>query len=205
MDTNDIWEVDTPKQVYVKVIKMLLHRGWVEQESLDSLVSGYDSEVEIHYIETNGTLPTGGVRITKVKLVIDLSADALDRFKTESFLKLEENCRNIFIFDQRTIGNMKLKFKTYDKPKDVYAHIDIIGLNILSIDHKNHTWAQDHQLVDNRLEIFKAGELWDMRLLMSIYHSDPQARYLGARIGDIIKISTEDQIKFRKVITGYGF
>jgi DNA-directed RNA polymerase subunit H (RpoH/RPB5) len=176
---------------------MLRYRGWIDDERMQEARENLTTDSDTTYIDL---LKEG----LKVKVVINLTSEAIDTSYIENSLKREEGVRTIFIYNHEYFSNPKLKFKNYDKPKDSKDHIEILSLKFLIINLSTHSWVSPHTISDKTLDIFKPGALWDSRLLMTIYHSDPMARYCGARIDDIIKIVTEDQIKYRKVIYGYA-
>jgi DNA-directed RNA polymerase subunit H (RpoH/RPB5) len=196
-ENSSIWTTYDTKFCFDKVLSMLQYRGLVDDNQMLRAREDLTTDSDTTYINL---LEEG----QKVKVIINLTSDAIDTSYIESSLKREEGVRTIFVYNGEYFSNPKLKFKNHDRPKDAKDHIEILSLKFLLINLNNHCWVSPHTIVDRNLDIFKPGGLWDSRLLMTIYHSDPMARYCGARIDDIIKIVTEDQIKYRKVIYGYA-
>ncbi len=193
-----IWSQYDSLYYIKKVLKMLIYRGWIDDKAYKEVLDNFESDSKIVYVNLKDN--------NKVKIVLNITSETLDSSYIDSILKREEGVkRTILIYNHEVVSNPKLKFKNHDKPKDSKDHIEILSCKHLIIDIVNHSWSSPHYIMDKTLPIFKPGELWDSRLLMTIYHSDANVRYCGARIDDIIKIVTEDQIKYRKVIYGYAF
>jgi len=199
MEDDSIWETHDVAYFYDKILNMLTYRGWMDSDLKQQAKEGFDSDSDSHTLSVRGPGD-----IVKVKVVINLSSEGLETSYIDSSMKKEEGTRVIFVYNHDLVSNPKLKFKNYDKPKDTKNHIEIHSTVSLILDIVDHCWSCLHSIADRSLGIFQPGAIWDSRLLPTIYHSDPQVRYIGARFDDIIKIVTEDQIKYRKVVMGYS-
>ena len=181
-----------------KVIDMLIYRKWLSKESGEEQKLNY-KEKEIYsfdiYINQHK-------KVKKIKLLVHLNEDDYDVMKMESVWSTNELSTMLFIVFSRNCGTSKY-IKNCDSESKYW--IEVMHTEMFHFNNINqHIWCSEHSIVDvEETTIFISGSLYDKRTLPTIFHSDNQIRYIGGKVNDIIKIKTNDSIKYRKCIFGY--
>lgn len=177
-----------------KIISMLIERNWISSPKGEEQKTKYNADDIPYYFEI--TLDKHDT-CKKVKLYVHLNYNDLDASKIDPVF--EENCK-LFIVYSRNCGTSKYikNFDSIDKP-----WIEIINSEIIQHDNQLHVWTGKHEIIHTKDDIFAEGGIYDYRTLPTIFHSDSQSRYIGAKHNDIIKITTIDQIKYRRCVYGY--
>ena len=194
-----MWIEYTNEKCFENILSMLKYRGWVTENEIKFAREKFEKSSDKNHI-TNIALSSTIGDYDEVTIIMYLEEDVIDLGKLDSYLRKDENVKKLFVYNPVLYSK---KIKVFDKPKDNFYWIEIINMNYLIIDLPTHYLSTKHAIVDKNLDIFSPGSIWDSRLLETIYHSDPQAKYIGAKINDIIKIITEEKIKYRKCIYGY--
>ena len=176
-----------------QVLNMLCYRGWLDEESKATTLATYDEQNIFKFSIKPQHIK--GTDITQCCVVLYLVNDAIDNI--DKAIQNPNDVRTIFIIDDRLSFS---KFKDYDKPKkSEYYTLEMHRASEFMFDITSHCWVPKYE-IETSTSIFEHGASLDSRNIMTVAHSDPMVRYIGGRIGDIVKITTNDAIKYRRVI-----
>lgn len=195
-----MWNEYNFQKCFEDVLFMLEYRSWITKNEIKTAQTNFDSSADKSYIVNNPFKSKIENEFLTYNVILYLEEDSIDISKLDNILKNEEGVKKIFIYHPALITS---KIKNYDKPKESLNWIEIISMDAVLIKLPNHILSIKHEIVDSKLDIFQRGNIWDSRLLKTIYHSDPQVKYIGGRVNDIIKTIDEERINYRKCVYGY--
>lgn len=182
-------------------LNMMKYRKWITDNEIKTAKDLFEASSDKNII--NGIPFTNIINneYKKFNLILYFDEESIDINKLDMYLRKESETMKILIYHPDLFSS---KLKAFDKPKDTSNWIELVNINYLIINLPTHILSSKHEIIDNTQEIFQKGQLWDSRLLETIYHSDPQAKYIGAKVNDIIKITVPgEKIKYRKCVFGY--
>ena len=181
------------KEYVERVLNMLCYRGWLDEEKKNVILSSYDDSNVFKFDIIPQSIK--GMDVKQCLIVLYLVSEAIDNVDKQ--LQNPSHIRTIFILDDRLSFS---KFKDYDKPKkSEYFSLEMHKASEFMLDLPSHCWVPKYE-IETSTSIFEHGAAFDSRTIMTVAHSDPMVRYVGGRIGDIVKITTNDSIKYRRVI-----
>tara|TARA_A100001015_G_C15028916_1_gene732016 strand:- start:772 stop:1968 length:1197 start_codon:yes stop_codon:yes gene_type:complete len=156
----------------------------------------------------NNTLAFDMHFVNKTKLVIlFLNEDAVNNFyllenritTTVNIYKLNKNDDIIIVYNQNDITASKLN-KLYDKFQN--HNTRLLSLQFLKFNVARHRFVPKHQKT-TQYEISKLKKKYNLHNLQNLPHiliSDPQCKYHGFRIGDVIKITRKSKTNTNSIV-----
>jgi DNA-directed RNA polymerase subunit H (RpoH/RPB5) len=183
----------TPKSIYLNVLRMLVYRRWLSKDLFEKYLSDLDKinfGSAFHQITINLH-----DEIRTVKVLIHINDIDFDTSKLDTITGKEDNNHLIIVYSTTT-GTTK--YVNMDEKK---YWIETFPLELMIHPIHNHKWVGKHEIVQDKNNlIFAEGQLLDKNCFPTIYMQDPQIKYLHGKIGDIIRITTADQTKYKRVV-----
>lgn len=158
-------------------LKEMLNDRKVDTSNLDCIS---DAELEIMY-RTNKIF---SIQVNEnFKIIYYMNS----KFKINDLKKLIDNEEKIIIIFKEKINNLNIK-----NLKEYEANIELFLIKELLINISKHTLVPKHEIIKDPEEISKILTQFQLKTksqLPIILRSDPMARYLDIKSGDIVKIT----------------
>ena len=192
---DSIMKKYTKKDYFQNILDMLVYRGWLSKEGSQQVITTQISFDDAYY----EFLVDMNTDIKKIKLLLHIQDIDFDHTKLDSIAANESSSGNhLIIVYSPSCGTTK--YSNIDPSK---YWIEVFPTELVTHPIYKHKWVGKHEIVKNKDDlIFSSGSLLDKTCFPTIYHTDPQVKYLNGNVGDVIKITTVDQAKYRRVVLG---
>lgn len=191
---DSIMKKYTKQDYFMNVLDMLIYRGWLSKGMAQQVSTSVNFE-EAYYefpLDIN-------MDIKKIKLLLHILDIDFDHTKLDTITGNESSLgSHLIIVYSPYCGTTK--YANIDPSR---YWIEVFPTELVTHPVYKHKWVGKHEIIKNKDDpIFNTGSLLDKNCFPTIYHTDPQVKYLNGRVGDIIRITTVDQSKYRRVVLG---